>query len=249
MPYGGLSGFSRAPVLNALREPWMRLLGRTSPPVRYTADGVVYLGDGQPVMLFPLLGKAPTTTAALSAVLHDAGFTCYDWGLGDQAAHGEFGLDYQLSLLEEQVIDVFERQRRPVTLLGWGLSGVYAREVAKRTNPLVKQVITLSTPFNPAADPRRKCAMLQPLQGGRDRLEPALRHRLRQSPPVPCTSIYSTNDPSVPWRMCHEHDSNFAENVELHGVAHAELPTHPKVLEVITHRLAQPEEGWRPFDA
>ena len=33
------------------------------------------------------------------------------------------------------------------------------------------------------------------------------------------------------------------------GATHRGLPAHPKVLEAITHRLAQPEGQWRPFHA
>ncbi|MDB5945757.1 MAG: hypothetical protein JWQ33_783, partial [Ramlibacter sp.] len=37
-------------------------------------------------------------------------------------------------------------------------------------------------------------------------------------------------------------------NIEVQGATHRGLPMHPKVLEVITHRLAQPDGEWRPFD-
>ena len=36
---------------------------------------------------------------------------------------------------------------------------------------------------------------------------------------------------------------------EGYGVRHEELATHPKALEVITHRLAQPEGTWKPYEA
>jgi hypothetical protein len=31
------------------------------------------------------------------------------------------------------------------------------------------------------------------------------------------------------------------------GARHQELASHPKTIEVITHRLAQPEDSWKPF--
>ena len=41
---------------------------------------------------------------------------------------------------------VHERHERPVTVIGWSLGGIYARQIA-RTARLVRQVITLGTPF------------------------------------------------------------------------------------------------------
>src|SRR5512140_787361 len=234
------------PVLDAIRQPWSRLL---RPASRRTADGRLYLGQGQPVMVFPVFGGGPNSTTRMRAILDQAGFTSYDWGLGiDKGPQGP-GLSECLRRLEEQVIDAFETERRPITLVGWGLSGIYAREVAKRTTPLVRQVITLGTPFNLSAPCQRPCSMLRALQDKQGYMDPAVALRLRQRPPVPCTSIYSMSDRTVPWQMCLETESLMSENVLVPADHHTHLGEHPMVLEVITHRLAQPEEAWRPFDA
>lgn len=249
MPQGGISAFTHGPVLDALRHPLRRLFHRAGTPCRNTPYGRLYLGQRQPVMILPMFGGGPETTANLRSVLSGAGFVAYDWGLGADTGPGEFGLDRCLLRLEEQVIEIFEAERRPVSLLGWGLSGIYAREVAKRINPLIRQVITLGTPFNAAADPRRECTMLRTLEASGGRMDPAVRHRLRQRPPVPCTAIYSQSDDVVPWRMCLESETSMSENIQVPAATHHGLAEHPKVLEVITHRLAQPDEEWFPFDA
>ncbi|HYF19179.1 MAG TPA: hypothetical protein VEA40_15020, partial [Ramlibacter sp.] len=82
-----------------------------------------------------------------------------------------------------------------------------------------------------------------------ERLPLAVRARLRQPPPVPCTSIYSVDDGVVRPEQCRERESAETENVEITGARHQELPGHPRALEVITHRLAQPEGVWRPFES
>lgn len=248
MPHAGLSSFSPAPVLDALYQPFRKFLQRATQLSRRTSEGKIFLGEGQPVMVFPPFCGGPESTATLREQLDEAGFASYDWGLGIDTGPGELGLSSALRRLEEQVIEVFETERRPLTLLGWGLSGIYAREVAKRTTPLVRQVITLSTPFNSTADPKRRCEMLRALENA-GRIDPALRHRLRQRPPVPSTSIYSVSDEMVPWRMCVEPETLMSENVEVSAKTHLGLAEHPKVLEVITHRLSQPEDEWFPFDA
>ena len=87
------------------------------------------------------------------------------------------------------------------------------------------------------------------LESGYGSLAVNLRHRLSQSPPVPSTSIYSRSDGLVPWEMCVEKETLQSENIEVEGATHRGLPDHPKVLEAITHRLAQPDGQWRPFGA
>jgi hypothetical protein len=57
------------------------------------------------------------------------------------------------------------------------------------------------------------------------------------------------SDGIVPWRFCVETESLNSENIEIAQATHLELAHHPKALEVITHRLAQPHGEWRAFDA
>lgn len=244
---GQVSSGSHAPALEALRQPLRSLFHRASPAFRRTPQGRLYLGQGQPVIVFPVLGSGPESTAALRQTLRQAGFAAHDWGQGRDRGPGDMDLNLWLRKLEECVIDVFEAAQSPVTLLGWGLSGIYARELAKRTNPLVRQVITLGTPFNTAADPHRRCKVLQVLEAGAQRMPLAVRQRLRQCPPVPFSSLYSRDDGLVRWEQCLEKETPETENIEIAGASHYELPQHPRALEVITHRLAQPEGQWRPF--
>jgi pimeloyl-ACP methyl ester carboxylesterase len=243
---GQLSSLMPGVGLETLRQP-LRQLMQSATRTRRTAHARVYEGDGQPLIVFPLQGCGPESTAALRRCLEDAGFAPHDWGHGVDNGPGHMGLSRWLRKLEECVIDVFEITQRPVTLLGWGLSGIYARELAKRTNPLVRQVITLGSPFNTAADPQRQCKLFKMLDAGPERMPLALRNRLRQCPPVPFTSLYSKADGVVRWEQCVEGAASQSENIEIPGARHHELPTHPRSLEVITHRLAQPDDQWKPF--
>lgn len=200
-------------------------------------------------MVFPIFGGGSESTWRLRLTLRNAGFRPHDWGLGVDEGPGDVGLNQCLRRMEEQVIEVFEDSRRTVTLLGWGLSGIYAREVAKRMRPLVRQVITLGTPFQAAADSARDCAMLNALFVSGEKTEASLWTRLRQRPPVPVTSIFSVSDAVVPWQMCVEVESPDSENIRIESATHLELPLHPRTLEAVSHRLAQPEGEWRPFAA
>jgi hypothetical protein len=233
---------SSKPVIDSLRQPWRSLWERPgSQPARATATR---LGDGQPALVFPMFGAGGESTARLRQALNRAGFRCHDWGYGPDTGPRSGTLHHRLRRIEEALIDVFEADREAVTLIGWGLSGLYAREVAKRAAPLVRQVITLGTPFNCAAG---ECEMLRPLYGASGRVPAALVQQLREQPPVPCTSIYSMSDSAVPWQMSVDIESATSENVLVSGVEHRDLADHPKVREVIADRLAQASEDWRPF--
>ena len=82
----------------------------------------------------------------------------------------------------------------------------------------------------------------RPLSAGRAHQPRAPRRQL-------ATSIYSKSDGLVPWEMCVEKETLQSENIEVEGATHRGLPAHPKVLEAITQRLAQPDGQWRRFGA
>ncbi|MFL6695316.1 MAG: alpha/beta hydrolase [Ramlibacter sp.] len=243
---GVVSPGIQGPALDTPCTPLRQLFQRGTAQ-RSVTGARLWQGDGQPVLVFPRQGTGPESTAPLREVLTQSGFRAFDWGHGVNRGPGQMGLNRWLRKLEECVIDVFETTQAPVTLLGWGLSGIYARELAKRANPLVRQVITVGTPFNTAADPQRQCKLVGMLDSGPERMPLVVRQRLRQRPPVPCTSLYSKDDGLVRWQQCVDHDSAECEHIEVPGATHDDLAMHPLALEIITHRLAQPEDEWRPY--
>ncbi|HYD74438.1 alpha/beta hydrolase [Ramlibacter sp.] len=244
---GLLSGLSPIHARDSLAQPLFDLV--PAPAARQAPEARLYPGDGQPVLVFPREGAGPESTADLQRTLQQAGFRAFDWGLGVDNGPQGMGLARWLRKLEDGLLDAYEATQAPLTLLGWGLSGIYARELAKRARTLVRQVITLGTPFNTAADPQRRCRVFALLDAGPERMPLAVRTRLRQRPPVPVTSIYSKDDGVVQWAQCQETESADSENIEVPGARHDELPMHPLALEAITHRLAQPEGCWKPFAA
>lgn len=234
MPYGGLSFFARTYALDARLA-----LRRGALRSRRNGSHRVYLGDGQPVLVLPQFAGGPETTAELRKVLQEAGFAPHDWLLGVDNGPQD-GLSRLLRQIEERVIDVFEAEERAVTLLGCGLSGIYAREVAKRTSPLVQRVITIGTPLR-VFDPAGGCFMLRSLFSPRARVDMAAIQRMRQRPPVACTSIYSVCDEAVPCHLAEDVESPMSENVMVPARRHQDLALHPKTIEAVTQRIAQPE--------
>ena len=201
-------------------------------------------GDGHQVIVYPGLGAGAWSTGKLRNALTAAGFKALDWGFGQN--NGPRGsVDAWLTELRDAAVAVQQSDQRTVSLVGWSLGGIYAREIARSAPSLVRQVITLASPF--AARPADTNArwLYRILSGNK----PSADHLkfTTKSLPVPSTSIYSKSDGVVPWRGCLQSRGVRSENIEVDGVSHLGMGVNRDVMRLITDRLAQPEGGWRPF--
>lgn len=199
-------------------------------------------GDGHPVIVFPGLGATDLTTAPLRNFLEDRGYVAHPWRQG-------FNFGPRKGVLEAcraQVAEVAAQHGGKVSLIGWSLGGVYAREMAKEQPGLVRCVVTLGSPF--AGHPRATNAwrFYQLVSGQRVDADPALIEQLAVPPPVPTTSIYSRTDGVVAWQCSLNPESPIAENIEVHA-SHLGMGVNPLVMYAVADRLAQPAEAWQRF--
>lgn len=199
-------------------------------------------GDGHPVLVFPGLGANDLTTAPLRRFLDQLGYQTQAWGQG-------FNFGPRAGVLEQCKADLqtmYEKHGRKVSLLGWSLGGIYARELAKEMPELARCVVTLGTPFT--GHPRATNAWrFFELVSGQTVSDPELMAQIRQTPPVPTTSIFSKTDGIVAWRCSVNEPGPLAENIELHA-SHIGLGMNPLALYALADRLAQDPEDWRPFE-
>jgi predicted alpha/beta hydrolase family esterase len=196
-------------------------------------------GDGHPVLVLPGWLASDRSTQALRWFLRDRGYHTHGWRLGrNDGPSSEIvsGMAARLAALRR-------RHDRPVSLVGWSLGGVYARELSRRFPADVRQVITLASPFR---DPDATNAVITRLAGRRPPRSPDVLARLRSPLPVPTTAIYSRTDGIVAWQSCVEPRGPRSESVEV-GTSHCGMGHHPAALLVIADRLAQPEGTWRHF--
>lgn len=202
-------------------------------------------GDGHPIVVYPGLGGGAFSTSALRRHLKECGYDVHDWGQGvNTGPDGDF--DAWLGGLVERVRALHRQHGRRVSLVGWSLGGVYAREIAKHAPDAVRQVVTLGTPFGSLGGANHAGTLYRFLGGDTSQLTPELEARVRACPPVPTTSVYSKSDGVVSWQGCLECAGDRAENVEVRA-SHLGMVTHPEVLRVVADRLAQPEGGWKPY--
>jgi pimeloyl-ACP methyl ester carboxylesterase len=199
-------------------------------------------GDGHPVLVLPGLAASDTSTRPLRAFLKDRGYAAHGWQLGPN--HGPRpGAEARM---QQRLDDLFEHHARKVSLIGWSLGGVFAREMARRAPAQVRGVITLGAPF--ASEPKASNAWrLYESLSGREVGDWPERESMRTPPPVPSSAIYSRSDGIVAWQGCLEREGAQAENIEVEG-SHCGLGHNPAVLYAIADRLAQPEGRWQPFD-
>ena len=80
------------------------------------------------VLVLPGLFASDSSTIPLRAFLRHLGYDVRGWDLGRN--HGP--TDMILAGLPQALLDHAERTGRPVSVIGWSLGGVYARELARR---------------------------------------------------------------------------------------------------------------------
>lgn len=202
-------------------------------------------GDGHPVVVYPGLGFGALTTSQLRNALSNCNFAVYDWELGTNRGPQGVFTDWMTPLVN-RVEALREKHGRRVSLVGWSLGGIYAREIAKRSPEAVRQVITLATPFHALDGANHAGTLFKMLGGDTSQLTPEFQKQLSQRPPVPTTSVYSKNDGVVCWEGCLEQPGKCVENIHV-PASHLGMPSHPEVMRVVANRLAQPEGTWRPY--
>lgn len=216
----------------AAAAPWLRLLGR---------------GDHHPVLVLPGFTASDVSTRPLRWQLRTWGYWAHGWGLGRNLGP----TTDVLTGLVDRLTALHARHGRRVTLIGWSLGGIYARELARQFPDSVRSVITLGSPYRMSLTDRSSVSrLLDRLTPGFDPgvVETWVAEDERVPLSMPATSVYSRTDGIVRWYTCIDRAGPLRENIEVLG-SHSGLGVNPAVLYVIANRLAQPEDDWRPFEA
>ncbi len=203
-------------------------------------------GDGHPVLVLPGFLAGPSSTQLLRDVLRQLGYRVYDWGLG-------YNMGYRASMKESLPARLHDIRQRAggsrVSIIGWSAGGIYARELARAFPDDVRSVITLGSPFRGNHQASTAWRVWRLVNRGADATEAVSDKALvrRAQPlPVPTTCIYSKSDGIVAWQCCTSLPAPETENVEVRS-SHLGYGHNVHTLSVIADRLAQPEDGWRPF--
>ncbi len=204
-------------------------------------------GDGHAVMTLPGFLATDRSTRVLRLYLEKWRYDARRWDLGRNLGPSR-DRDIE-ALLDARLERLFRLSGGKVSLVGWSLGGLFAREMARRNPDSVRSVITLGSPLG---NPRATNAWrLFEYVSGMDIDEEAIRRRVnRVRAPlkdVPVTAIYSKSDAVVSWQIAKLPAGKLVESVGI-AASHFGMGFNPAVLYVIADRLRQPADSWQPFE-
>ena len=203
-------------------------------------------GDGHPVLVLPGFLASDSSTAPMRRLLKDLGYAAFGWELGRNVR-----VDLaRVREMEDLLKSIHAKTGRKVSIIGWSLGGVFARELAKLHPELVRQVISLGSPIHDDRRHTNASRLFEFLNGKEpEPLKEGHFADLDLAPPVPTTSILTRSDGIVHWRGSVQYpDSGHAqtENIEVRA-SHCGLGVNPSVMVALADRLKQPEGKWTPF--
>lgn len=204
-------------------------------------------GDGHTVMTLPGFLASGRSMRTMRAYLRDWGYDARTWRCGRN-----LGLPARIDVegqLDRRLEMLYERSGGPVSLIGWSLGGLFARELARRRPDLVRTVIMLGSPigspratnawrlFEAVSDvdiddefiARRVATLREPIDG------------------VPMTAVYSLTDAIVSSDIARLPEGEGVENIGV-PASHLGMGFNPAILYLIADRLRQPDGDWRPFE-
>jgi hypothetical protein len=190
-------------------------------------------GDGHTVVDIPGWKAPEVSGAPLRAYLRTLGYDARGWGFGTNT--GDPRRD--VARLSRHVLDLVQRSGAPVSLVGWSLGGVIAREVARNEPQAVRRVITYGTPVVGGA---RFTAVARTYSLGDSAAADDVIRRLDAERPirVPLTAVFTRRDGIVAWQACIDRFSPQVEHVEV-GATHIGMGVDPDVWALVADRLAR----------
>ena len=199
-------------------------------------------GDGHSVLVLPGFLASDQSTLPMRGLLRDLGYDVHGWGLGRNATFNR----RRESAMQDVLARINDASGRKVSLIGWSLGGVFARELAKAMPDRVRLVISLGSPISNERGYSNASELYAQINGRPPQPRAGPRRDLETAPPVPTTSILTKSDGVVAWRGSVQKAGGQTENIVV-PASHLGLGVNPLVMLAIADRLAQREGAWRPF--
>jgi pimeloyl-ACP methyl ester carboxylesterase len=201
-------------------------------------------GDGHPVMVIPGFMGNDRSIKSLTCFLNINGYQAQSWGMGTNMGKLE-DLDQLINKTEK----LHQESGKMVSLIGWSLGGVYARQLAKENPEIIRQVITLCSPFNEMSAPNNATWLYSLVSGGSktSKLNPEWLAKIPPPAPVPTTALFSKTDGVVSWETCIEKvEDDIHQNIEVNS-SHMGVIYSQEVWSIILDRLRYDKENWKKY--
>lgn len=201
-------------------------------------------GDRHPVIVIPGFMGGDLSVKSLTRFLYKSGYSAKTWGMGLNLGNLE-----DLDELSEKIEKKFQLTNQKISLVGWSLGGVYAREMAKKHPDKIRQVITLCSPFNGVTEPNNAEWIYAIISGGKkiEDLDAEWLNGIAVPADVPTTAFYSKKDGVVAWETCMEKvEDAIHQNIEVDS-SHVGVIFNKTVLPIILDRLQYRVENWKKY--
>lgn len=210
--------------------------------------GTLPRGDGHAVMTLPGFMATNNSTVPMRGLLTQLGYEAHGWDSGRNVRVNE----ELIEKLELQLDRLFTDTGRPVSLVGWSLGGVLARELAKLSPEKVRLVVSLGSPITDDRSHTNAARLFKFFNGDEpEKIRDGQFQGLDMAPPVPTTSILTKTDGIVHWHGSVQDPAKTgghpSENIVVYA-SHCGLGVNPSVMIALADRLAQPEGEWMPFE-
>ena len=224
------SRLARAPALPLLLAEtphvWRLHFGRHVPSAR------AKIGAGRPVLVLPGFLANDRSTRMLRASLAEAGFDVHGWRMGRNLGVRTDTLDK----IGARVARIRANNPAPLTIVGWSLGGLMAREYAKHAPEGIARVVTLGSPFS--GDPRANHAWRLYEWIAKHPVDaPPIDCRLGEKPPVETIALWSGRDGVVCASSARGEHGETDRHVELY-CSHMGFALDPLAIDTVIDTVA-----------
>ncbi|HYZ48930.1 MAG TPA: alpha/beta hydrolase [Sphingomonas sp.] len=200
---------------------------RFMPPMQPVAPSV---GLGRPVLVIPGFLASDGSTRPLRLALRQVGFRAHGWKRGRN-----FGLGANIvDIIDARVRHIARGSR--VSIVGWSLGGLIAREYAKRAPDQIDKVVTLGSPICGDLRQNNNVWRLYEFVAGHPVDAPPVVCALREKPPVETIAIWSRRDGIVAADSACAFDC-CDRSIEI-GCGHMEMVFAPEAIRAVVKALA-----------
>ena len=184
-------------------------------------------GNGQRIMLLPGWKTNTLALFPLKQYLAGLGYAPEDWGLGINQG--------KVELYRDKIAQKLEEEEGKITLIGWSLGGIVAREVARILPEKIGSVITFGTPA--VGGPTYTIGEYFWDKKETERIHD-LTEELNETDPiqVPMSIIFTKKDSIVNWAACIDKKSKNVKHYEVYST-HLSMGLDPHVWRIITDHL------------
>jgi len=193
-------------------------------------------GDGRPVLVLPGLFNSDRSNLALRHMLRKLGYRAYGWGLSRNLGVRTVGAENER--LIARIAEIHAETGKKVTLIGISLGGIMARLAAHRHPEMVREVITISSPFAGPPTATNVWRQFEWLTGEKigDAAVIARREEAALPLPMPATAIWSRSDGLVNGLICREAEGGNGRAIEISS-SHLFVQMKPETLRAVAQVL------------